>query len=422
MNTSLQLQGSSLIDLLINKYYSTSFRPLFIVTSFFTIGYIADANQYLITVFIYFLCVYALFVFSIYKLLRELFSLTEINNKQKLLLICFANLFFTCIYFFTTEKIEIFGWYCASTIYLLPIAITCFSSWILIKKQSKKTDYFFLFLCALLIAGAAEHVPASVIASIGAVAIVLLVEKRKDKVFFKENRRQIFKVIFFAGTLIVFFILFVTNPGLWSHYNDAQADVMKNPEQNRILFFETLIMFCKPTKLIGLFLLVSGWILFFNTFKKEQIKKKIKYFLAVFIAVVFVAVLTGAFAYNSLTVGRVWFVADVSFFVLISALIIKYASQLKINSKFLMACSGSVLVILLLFDIRHITNLLHFSSEHAKIVSYLRQQDSGKVIVIERFPLPDLTNQVVLSSDPDSGENQLFCRFYNIKAKVSVKK
>ena len=135
MNTSLQLQRSSLIDLLINKYYNTSFRPLFIVTSFFTIGYISDTGQYLNTVFVYFLFVYALFAFSIYKILQEIFSVNEKDLQQKRALFCFSNLFFISIYFLTTEKIEIFGWYCASTIYLFPMAISSFAVWRLIKSN-----------------------------------------------------------------------------------------------------------------------------------------------------------------------------------------------------------------------------------------------------------------------------------------------
>ena len=421
MNTSLQLQRSSLIDLLINKYYNTSFRPLFIVTSFFTIGYISDTGQYLNTVFVYFLFVYALFAFSIYKILQEIFSVNEKDLQQKRALFCFSNLFFISIYFLTTEKIEIFGWYCASTIYLFPMAISSFAVWRLIKSNKNIFDYVLLFICAVLISGGAEHVPASLIAVAAPLTLILFFEKRGDKTFFREHKYQIRKTVFFVLAVMVFFFLFVTNPGLWSHYNDAQADVIKTGGQNQVRFLETLIMFCKPAKLMGFALLFISWNLFSQYFDLKSSKRiNLIYFVGVFFATVLVAVLTGSFAYNSLVVGRVWFVADVSFFVLLSAIVLKYKLNINPPMKIVIAVAG--LIIMLFFAGRHIPALLSFSAEHDRIVSYLQKQDSGKVIVIENFPKPDLINQVELSLDPNVGENQLFCQFYHIKAKVSVKK
>ena len=151
-----------------------------------------------------------------------------------------------------------------------------------------------------------------------------------------------------------------------------------------------------------------------------QQKIKLKYFAAVFIVTVFIAVLTSSFAYYSLLTGRVWFVADVAFFLLLSATIIKYNPIKKNNLQliFVSICG----TILLLFDIRHIPALLHFCSTHDKIISDLRKEPVGKTIALKEFPQPDLTNQVELSPDPDNAENQLFCRFYGIKAKVSLEK
>ena len=423
MNTSLQLQSSGLLDLLITKYNNTSFRPLFIVTSFFTIGYHAvDANQYLNTVFVYFIFVYGLFVFSINKLLIELFSLQQIETRQKFLLACISNLLFTCIYFLTTEKIEIFGWYCCSTIHLFPMAIGCFSAWLIIKKQKSKSDFVLLFMGALLIAGSAEHVPASFMASGGIVLLMLVLEKRNNRNIFKEHKTKLTKLYFFGGVLLVFFLLFITNPGVWLHYEGAQNMVRHEGQQNKTQAFDFLKMFAKPAKLIGVFILASTWFLFCGIFNPQEKKINLKYFIVAFMAVAFVTAITSLFAYKSLPVGRIWFITDVALFVVISALSVKFISERKMDKASLFVSCGLLTASMLTFTIRHIPNLLRFSAGHDKIVSYLRQQDSGKVIVLEKFPLPDLSNQVVLSEDPQVGENQLFCKFYNIKAKVSVKK
>jgi hypothetical protein len=420
MITSGTLTASSLWDVLIDKYHSTSFRPLFVVTSFLTIGYhVADANHYYTTVFIYFLCVYVLFIFSIYKLLQEIFSLKDISVKQKALLLCFSNLLFACIYFFTTEKIEVFGWYCCSTIYLLPSSMLCFATWVLLKKQKNILDLILLFLCAMLIAGGAEHVPASAIAAIFSVAVILFLTKRNDKLFFMENKNSLIKTAFFGGALVLFFLIYVTNPGLWSHYSDAHSNAFQS--QGNPDFTETIVMFFRPAKLIGLLLLAGTWVLFSKTFSAAK-KINLNYFIGVLCATIVVAALTSLFAYKQMGVGRVWFLADISLVILLSALILKFSSHLNITSKTTHVLSVSIVVIFFFFDIRHVPALLYFSSGHDKIVSDLRQQDSGKVIVLTNFPSPDLTNQVELSADPDNAENQLFCKFYGIKAKVALRR
>ena len=74
-----------------------------------------------------------------------------------------------------------------------------------------------------------------------------------------------------------------------------------------------------------------------------------------------------------------------------------------------------------MFNVRHIPSLVNFSSEHDKIISSLQQKSNEETVVLESFPKPDLINQVELSDDPNDQVNQLFCRFYGIKAKVSVK-
>src|SRR6202007_2342011 len=107
----------------------------------------------------------------------------------------------------------------------------------------------------------------------------------------------------------------------------VQTDVSHT--QNQVSFFETLKMFCKPAKLTGALLLFATWALFFSSTATSVRKVKLNYFFAAVFACVLVTSFAAAPAYSSLTFGRIWFVTDVSFFVLLSAIVIKYAQAPK---------------------------------------------------------------------------------------------
>jgi hypothetical protein len=113
---------------------------------------------------------------------------------------------------------------------------------------------------------------------------------------------------------------------------------------------------------------------------------------------------------------------DVTVVVLLSIYILKMIQKIRINTVAFYSISLFIVSILIMFDIRHIPALLNYASQHDKIISSLQQKNGEEIIVLESFPKPDLTNQVELSEDPNNDVNQLFCRFYNIKAKISVKK
>src|SRR5207249_1416516 len=105
------------------------FRPVYTLLSFFTIGYSADSILYSYSIAVFYFLLYVFFVFSIYKLTKEIFLPDTSGSINKILLICFANIQVACIYFFTTEKIEIFGWLSSPIIHLVPVVFILFSAW-----------------------------------------------------------------------------------------------------------------------------------------------------------------------------------------------------------------------------------------------------------------------------------------------------
>jgi hypothetical protein len=419
MIISLEFRDGSFLKAFSDRYHFYSFRPTYTVGSFLTIGYSNNPANYPLSIFTFYIVLYALFIFAVYKLLQELFSIKDLSLRQKFLLISFANILIMCIYFLTTERIEISGWVSASIIHLVPVVFVFLSVWLIIK-QPKIKDYVLLVITATIIAGGAEHIAASVIASITGVFLLLFYNKRKEKHFYQENKKQIMKALFFTSFLIVFLIICISNPGVKLHYNEVHQSTDGFATHHDMNVLEAIKLFCKPHKLIGLVFLIVFWMMFQNIFNLSN-TIKLSYFLVIIICVIGVSAAASTYAYHTLSVGRIWFVLDVAIFVFLSVLIIKRINNLKINSIVLYAGITLFLITLSVFDTRHIPALVNFSSGYDAALRSLQQQDSTKTVFLTQLP-PDLTNQVELSDDPNNDVNQLFCRFYNIQAKISVKK
>ena len=418
MIISLELMEKGFVSAFLDRYHFYSFRPVYTLCSFVTIGYSNNTSNYSFTIFIFFTAVYALFVFAIYKLLQELFALHNVSRKEKGMLLCFSNIFIMCLYFLTTERIEIFGWISASIIHLTSIVFVFLGTW-LILKQVRKIDYVGLAIASAFIAGGAEHISASIILSS---MVILLLQAKKYKEFSSLNKNHIRKLFFFTLMLSLFLGICISNPGLRLHYNEVHQQQDGFAMQHTTNVFETIKLFCKPYKLIGLIFLLVCWMLFQNVFNAYRaVRIRLSYFSIALCCTILVSSALSIFGYHTLSVGRVWFATDVALFVLLSACIIKFLLSLKINATILYSGTAVFCITLVMFNVRHIPSLVNFSSEHDKIISSLQQKSNEETVVLESFPKPDLINQVELSDDPNDQVNQLFCRFYGIKAKVSVK-
>jgi uncharacterized protein DUF6056 len=415
MIMAIQLRENSLMEILINRYNQESFRPLYPIISFFTLGY--RTIKINTVIFLYYLSVWSLFIFSIYKLLKEVFSL-----GNSVLLLCFAQLFFTVVYFITTERIEIFGWLSASIIHLIPTVFIIICTWLIIKKQTRKADFLLLFICAFFITGGAEHIGLIINIILIVVCTKILNNKKYQKEWGIEDKQQIRKCFFLLLTTILFFLICTTNRGLWFRYNDITLYTMQHNETYHFSILDVLKMFCKLHKTTGIVLLVSTWILFQSTLQIKLLNTKNYFYIIISLIVFSLTCLVLILIFKTLNVGRIWFLFDVTIVVLLSIYILKMIQKIRINKVAFYSISLFIVSILIMFDIRHIPALLNYASQHDKIISSLQQKNSGEIIVLEGFPKPDLTNQVTLSDDPNNDVNQLFCRFYNIKAKISVKK
>ena len=407
MITALKFRNQSLSQIIYNDYFYNLFRPSALI-SFFSVGYSANPNLYPYSILSLFLFISSVFVFSTYKLIVEIFNFHLTTTKEKTALVCISILLFMSLYFLTTNRIEIFGWMSAFITHFTPVAFIVFSAWIIIKKTNSIVDYLWLTIAAFLIGGSAEHITPSVLV---AIAPILLSAKFKNK-----------KFLYFTVVLTCVYLISVITPGTLYRINTTTEYINSHPSSQTLSSIYFFKMFFQPYKIIGVLLLFVSWMVFVKTINPSQsFTIRWRYFLIPIITSLVIAMLVITFVYKSFSETRLLFIVDFALFVAINVFALKFAHKLKDIRFLLPGLTIASMVVLLFFSFRHIPRLRYFANKHDETISYLKQQSSNQVITISAFPDSDLTNQALMYSDPENEENLLFCRFYNIKAKVSVK-
>jgi hypothetical protein len=407
MITALKFRTQSFSQIIYNDYYSNLFRPAALI-SFFSVGYSANPYLYPYNILSLFLFISSVFVFSTYKLIVEIFNLNLPSLKEKTTLVCISILFFTSLYFLTTNRIEIFGWMSAFITHFMPVAFIVFSAWIIIKKTNSKLDYLWLTISTFLIGGSAEHITPSVLLAIAPLVFSI---KLKNK-----------KLLYFTVVLICVYLISVITPGTLYRINTTNEYISSHSSSQIVSPVNFIQLFFQPYKIIGVLLLFVSWMVFTKTINPQySFTIRWRYFFLPIITSLIITLAVAGFVYKSFSETRLLFMVDFALFIAINVFALKFASKLKGIRFLLSGLTIAPTFILLFFCFRHIPRLRYFANQHDETVSYLKQQPSNQVITISAFPDSDLTNQALMYSDPDNEENQLFCRFYNIKAKVSVK-
>jgi hypothetical protein len=407
MITALKFRNQSFSEIIYNDYYYNLFRPAALI-SFFTVGFSANTNLYPYSILGFFVFVTGVFVFSTYKLITTVFNLNLITIKEKITLICISILLFTSLYFLTTNRIEIFGWMSAFITHFMPVVFIVFSAWVILKKTSSIIDYFFLTIAAFIIGGNAEHIAPLVLV---AIAMITLLLKYKNK-----------KLLFFAVFLICVYLVSVITPGTLFRMHATNQYISSHPSSQMVSPFYFIKMFFQPYKIIGLLILFTAWAVLIKTTHLNYLPTiRWRYFIIQILISLIIGVVVAAFVYKSFSETRLLFIVDFTLFIAINAFALKFADKLKSNSLLMPVLTFASVAILLLFSFRHIPRLRYFANQYDQTIHYLKQQPENQLITTPPFPDPDLTNQALLYSDPENEDNRLFCRFYNIKAKVSVK-
>lgn len=417
----INFRTNSLLETYKNTYWLDTLRPMSILLSYLGVGVTGDVNYYPTTLFILFILIAGLFVYFIYKLLQEVFTFDKPTTFNKPLLICFSLLLVMSLYFITTNRLEIFGWMSASINHLVPIIFAFLAAYVLIKEY-KKSDYLYLSICVFFIGGAAEHIAASVIAVIAVCSFLFFYNKKNKHQVFTEHKAFFVKLIFFGALLSVFFLFTAITPGAWLRYNNTQQYVKVHSPERSIEVLNTIKLLIKPYKLMALAFLFFVWMFFVKIFSvRLKINIHWKYLVASLVVVTFVTSVFSVFCYNTLKIDRMWFVFDVTLFIVASILTLQFISDKKLSYIFTYVGAIYIMGMMIFFDVRHMPALYHFSTEHDRIIIFLQKQKEGEVAVIDSFPPHDLVTQARLTSDPDDSFNISFCKFYRIKAKVVVK-
>ena len=417
----INFRNYSFLETYKNTYWLDTLRPMSILLSYLGVGITNNTNYYPVTILLLFVSVAGLFVYFIYKLLQQVFTFDKLTTFNTLLLICLSLLLVMSLYFMTTNRLEIFGWMSASINHLVPVIFIFLATYILIKKY-KKIDYLCLLICVFFIGGAAEHIAPSVIAVAVVCFFLFFYNKQHKRDVFRQHKEFFLKLTFFSVLLTLFFLFTAITPGAWLRYNNTQQYVKIHSPERSLEIIGTLKLLFKPYKLMAFAFLFFVWLFFVKIFPvRLKVNIHWKYLVASLVVVTLVTSVFSIFCYNTLKIDRMWFVFDVTVFIITSILMLQFISDKKLNPVFIYLGAVYIAGMMIFFDARHIPTLYQFSTEHDKIISYLQKQKEGGVAIIDSFPPHDLVTQARLTSDPEDSFNVAFCKFYGIKAKVVVK-
>jgi hypothetical protein len=407
MILSLDLRANGLLYLLESRYFFSSFRTtLLLIDGLILAG--QDPGVYAYTIFAFYAFVFIFLASVLYRLAEEIFQVRPAALREKILLsaICITQVM--AIYFLCSSRAEVFGWLCASAVHLVPVVFAAWASRLLFKAAPKRTDKPLLFLTACVIAGGAEHI--SVLALV--LGLVVLVAGAAG--YFKITQPQRSRLLFFVISLGVIFTLVITNPGAWRRVADVN-DMLSTgvPEQPAIL-----LLFFQPYKLIGMLLAAGGIACLRFYFNPPPVRTRPFTWGVAGILVLTVCVAMSLAAYRRYGPGRIWFPFDLFTYALLSILFFRFfsgRSALRVAAVSL-ACMASAAW----YAYRHMPALWQYRKSFDSVARRVANAAPGEVVSITDFPSPDLVSSVELSADPQQEANQLFCRFYNSPAKVSV--
>jgi len=421
MVAGLNFRAYSFLQVYKNNYLYDTFRPMYPLFSYIGVGLTGNAAYYPTTFLIIYLFIGELFVYSVYKLLQRVFRLQELNLFNKLLLHCFSLLFLMSLYFITTNRLEIFGWLSASITHLVPVVFVFVGAFFLLK-EPKKTDYLYLSVCVFFIGGAAEHIAPCVVSVIVVCSFLFFYGNKNKREAYQAHKELFLKLTFFCALLVLFSLFTIITPGAWNRYHNTQHYVKVHSPERSLDVLNTIKLLCRPYKLIAIGFLVFVWALFLKIFS-VKLKTYIhpKYLIVSLVAVFITTSIFCVFAYKTFNVDRMWFVFDVTLFIALSVLILQFVATRNINDSVIYFGLVCLLVTISLFDVRHIPALCNFSAGYDKVITDLQHQKAGELIEIDHLPPHDLTTQTGITSDPENHYNIMFCKFYNIKAKVLVK-
>ena len=405
---SLGFREHSIAHAFQTRYLFSSFRPTQLLLDVLLISR-DDPFAYNYTLFFFYAGLFTFLVVIIYRLLGEVFNVRSVTTGEKLQLSAISVTQAAAIYFLCTTRSEIFAWVGATQLYLVPVVFALFAILLICKSSRRRSDYFLLALSALFVAGGVEHIPPLCIA----IGVLLIVYTRLKKITVTPATRA--RLRFFLFFLVLFFALVVSNPGLRARMSDSNQMLQEHPAKE----FAMMVSFAQSYKLIGLLLIAVGALAFNQGLKAARVK--INFRLLTFIALLGLAVCvaTSAIVYKQYRPSRIWFPFDVLVYILLAAAALAFSRKAH-DARLLLIGSALAFAALTAYAWRHVPPLHRYRLEFDAIAHRLAQASPGELIVIDHFPPPDLVSSVDLAADPHYESNELFCRFYNSKGKVSL--
>jgi len=200
--------------------------------------------------FVYYVATMAVFVYSIFGIIKPLFIYLKVELDRALILI-YSILFIACFYFFTFQNIEVWGWVCGNVFYLQSLALLSAGTALIMKKKRKIIHDFLLSISFVFVGGNNEI--ASLITGLLLVAVIVCFGyQSKFKILGFKNSPT------FKGLLIALFSLCISSvisfsaPGNIERRGEHQTPTHVNQDSSSSILMTNVILQKKTYVAIGL--------------------------------------------------------------------------------------------------------------------------------------------------------------------------
>jgi hypothetical protein len=163
------------------------------------------------SLFLYYFFLLALFAISVFRMLKNVIAFHNLKTSN-FLLINYSLIFISGFFLLTFGIDETWFWMCASTIYILPVIMTCLGISFIFSKGNNVINYLLMIISFLFATGGNEPY-AIVLIAIFATIIVNTFRKNKYNINKLPNRFIIYKVIAATAVMLISLSINIFSPG-----------------------------------------------------------------------------------------------------------------------------------------------------------------------------------------------------------------
>ncbi len=200
--------------------------------------------------FVYYVATMAVFVFSVFNIIKNIFIYLKVELDRALILI-YSILFIASFYFFTFQNIEVWGWVCGNVFYLQSLILLS-AGIALIRNNKRKLIHNFLLIISFVFVGGNNEIASLITGLLLVTVIVWLGYQSKFKIPVLKN------IPIFKGLLIALFSLCISSaisfsaPGNIERRGEHQTSTQVNQDSSSSILMTNVVLQKKTYVAIGL--------------------------------------------------------------------------------------------------------------------------------------------------------------------------